>query len=207
MPTAIDPYAINTNPLLVVISGPSGVGKDAVINRIRELGCPFHFVITATDRPRRPTEVEGKDYFFVSTAEFEQMIEEDELLEYAIVYENYKGVPKSQIRDAFAGNQDVIMRVDVQGAKTIREIVPEAVLIYLSAESEVALIERLRQRNTDTEAQLATRIATLREENEQIPNFDYLVINAEDKIDEACKLITTIIKAEKCRINRSEVVL
>lgn len=202
-----NPYTRKNTPLLVVISGPSGAGKDAVINRIRALGYPFHFVITATNRPPRPGEVHGRDYFFVSTAEFEQMIAQDELLEYARVYGDYKGVPKSQIRKALASGQDVIMRVDVQGAQTVRKIVPQAVLIYLSAETETAQIERLRLRKTDSEEQVAIRLRTALAENETLPRFDYLVINGQNKLDEACQTIAAIVQAEKCRVNREEISL
>lgn len=202
-----DPYNRKNTPLLVVISGPSGAGKDAVINRIRALGYPFHFVITATNRPPRPGEVHGRDYFFVSTAEFERMIAQDELLEYARVYGDYKGVPKSQIREALASGQDVIMRVDVQGAQTVRKMVPQAVLIYLSAETEAAQIERLRLRQTDSEEQLAIRLRTALAENQTLPQFDYLVINGQNKLDETCHTIAAIVQAEKCRVNREEITL
>ena len=204
---AIDPYNAPKRPLLVVISGPSGVGKDVTIERMKELGYPFHFVVTATTRPIRPGEVHGKDYFFISMSEFAEMIEQDELLEYAVVYGDYKGIPKSQVRQALASGKDVIMRIDVQGAETIRRIAPHAVLIYISAESEEALVHRLRQRKTETEGQLAMRIATARQEQKKVSAFDYLVVNQEGELDETCRTIAAIIKAEKCRIYRPEVIL
>ena len=113
-----NPYAPQSYPVLIVISGPSGVGKDTVVRNLIKKREEFFFVVTATDRPPREGEVEGVDYFFVSTDEFEQMIEEDELLEYAVVHDCYKGVPKSQIRDALRSGKDVVMRVDPQGAAT-----------------------------------------------------------------------------------------
>jgi len=207
MPEPIDPYTWRPKPLLVVISGPSGVGKDVTIKRMQELGYPFHFVVTATTRPRRPGEVNGKDYFFVSMSEFAQMIEEGELLEYAVVYGDYKGIPKAQVRQALASGKDVIMRIDVQGAETIRQLVPQAVLIYLSAESEEALVRRLRTRKTEEEGQLAIRIATARQEHKKLALFDYLVINQHDRLDETCRTIAAIIQAEHCRIHRPEVKL
>ncbi|MBC8249393.1 MAG: hypothetical protein H8E90_06920, partial [Anaerolineales bacterium] len=106
-------YHIEPNPLLVVISGPSGVGKDATVKRMSELGYPFHFVVTATTRPRRPNEVNGVDYHFISEQEFTEMLEKDELLEHAIVYGQHKGIPKKQVREALASGKDVIMRIDV----------------------------------------------------------------------------------------------
>ena len=207
MARQIEPYNHKEVPLLVVISGPSGVGKDMTIARLKELGYPFYFVVTATTRPRRPSEVNGVDYFFVSMSEFAEMIEAGELLEYATVYGDYKGIPKAQVRQALASGQDVIMRIDVQGAATIRRLVPEAVLIYLSAESEEALIRRLRERKTEPEDQLKMRIATARQELKQLDWFDYVVINAEDQLDETCRKIVAIITAEKCRVTQREIKL
>jgi guanylate kinase len=201
----IDPYNHTENPLLVVISGPSGVGKDKTITRLKEMGYPFHFVVTATNRPKRPDEVHGMDYFFVSTSEFAEMIENDELLEYAVVYGDYKGIPKEQVRQALASGQDVIMRIDVQGAATIRRLVPEAVLVYLSAESEEALVRRLKERKTEPEEKLKMRIATARQELKRLDLFDYVVINADDQVDETCRKIAAIITAEKCRLEQREI--
>ena len=125
-----------TEPLLVVISGPSGVGKDTVLDRMKQRGLPFHFVVTATTRPRRPGEVEGEDYFFVEEEQFLDMIERGDLIEHAIVYNDHKGVPRQQVREAMESGQDVVMRVDVQGAETIRALAPEALLIFLTANGE-----------------------------------------------------------------------
>ncbi len=207
MTDPINPYTFQEKPLLVVISGPSGVGKDVTIQRMKELGYPFHFVVTATTRPRRPGEIDGKDYFFVSMQEFAKMIDENELLEYAVVYGDYKGIPKAQVRKALASGKDVIMRIDVQGAETIRKMVPQAVLIYLSAESEEALVHRLQQRKTEEAGQLAIRIATARKEQEKVAMFDYLVINEQNRLDDTCATIAAIIRAERHRIHRPEVKL
>jgi guanylate kinase len=177
------------------------------LTRMKEMGYPFYFVVTATTRPKRPNEIQGVDYFFVSMGEFAEMIEQGELLEYAVVYGDYKGIPKAQVRRALASGQDVIMRIDVQGAATIRRLVPEAVLIYLSAESEEALVRRLSERKTEPEAQLKMRIATARQELKRLDLFDYLVINAEDKLDETCHKIAAIITAEKCRVHQRHITL
>lgn len=198
--TQIDPYERAEQPMLVVISGPSGVGKDMTINRMKELGYPFYFVVTATTRPQRPGEVDGKDYFFVSMSDFAEMIEEDELLEYAVVYGDYKGIPKAQVRQALASGQDVVMRIDVQGAATIRRLIPEAILIYISAESEAALVRRLSQRKTEPEDQLKIRIATARKEQARLEIFDFIVINREGLLDETCEKVAAIITAERCRV-------
>lgn len=203
----IDPYHPRKYPLLVVISGPSGVGKDSVVERMKELGAEFHFVVTATSRPPRSNEIHGVDYFFVSPAEFEQMIAEDELLEHAMVYEQYKGIPKQQVREALASGQDVVMRLDVQGAATIRHLIPNAVLIFLSASSEEELIARLRRRKTETEAELQRRIETARQEMEQIGLFDYVVLNPECQLTEAVKQVLSIIEAEHHRVYPRQVEL
>jgi len=189
----------NDHPLLIVISGPAGVGKDALIRRMKERGQSFHFVVTATDRPQREGEIHGVDYFFFETEEFEEMIEEDELLEYAVVYGQYKGVPKQQIREAFSSGKDVIMRLDVQGAATIREMAPDALLIFLAPSSEVELERRLRRRGTDSPEQIERRLATAREELKRYTEFDYVVINRDGQLDQAVGDVLAIIRAEHCR--------
>ena len=205
--STIDPYDRTPNPLLVVISGPSGVGKDMTIQGLKERGQNFYFVVTATTRPKRPNEVHGIDYFFISMSEFAEMIDQDELLEYAVVYGDYKGIPKAQVREALSTGQDVIMRIDVQGAATMRELVPDAVLIYLSAESEEALIRRLRERKTEPEDQLRMRIATARQEMKRLDDFDFVVINADDELEKTIDAIEAIILSEKSRVNQRQITL
>jgi guanylate kinase len=198
---------ITPEPLLIVLSGPSGVGKDSVLNRMREHGLPFHFVVTATTRPRREDETQGKDYFFVTSDEFARMIEDDELLEYAIVYNDYKGIPKQQVREALASGQDVIMRIDVQGAATIRKLVPNAVLIFLTTESEADMVERLQKRRSETPEGLKLRIATARQELKRAREFDYAVVNKACFLDETVKNIHAIIIAEHQRVIQRKVTL
>ncbi len=186
-------------PLLIVISGPSGVGKDTVLESMRRRRLPFHFVVTATSRPQRPGEVDGEDYFFVSREQFEAMIEHCELIEHALVYNQYKGIPKQQVQDALASGQDVIMRIDVQGAATVRRLYPEALLIFLTTRSEEELVGRLRSRETETPESLRLRLTTARQEFEQLGLFDYLVVNADGQLDEAVDTISAIIQAEHHR--------
>jgi guanylate kinase len=194
-------------PQLVVISGPSGVGKDSVLRRMRELGYPFYFVVTATDRPPRAGEVEGGDYHFVTTAELERLIAEDELFEYARVYEQYKGVPKGHVREALAAGTDVIMRLDVQGAATISRLVPEALSIFIAPPSLEVLVERLRQRGGDSEAQLQRRIATAIHEMGCLQEFQYVVVNRQDDLDRAVHEIAAIITAARCCTAHRQVVV
>ena len=192
-------------PLLIVLSGPSGVGKDTVLQRMKELQLPFHFVITATSRPKRKGEIEGVDYFFVSVDEFVAMIERDELLEHALVYDEHKGIPRQQVRDAFASGQDVIMRIDVQGAETICQLYPEALLIFLSTQNEGELIARLKARRTESEEKLQLRIETAREELHKVELFDYCVVNADDQLDATVDAILAIIASEHRRTNPRQV--
>jgi len=194
-------------PVLVVISGPSGVGKDATIQLVKERGYPCYFVVTATTRPKRPGEVDGVDYHFVTETAFADMIARGELIEHALVYGQYKGIPKAGIRAALASGRDVVMRIDVQGAATVRRLVPQAVTIFLTAESEEALIERLRRRHTDNETQLQQRIITARAELQRANEFKYRVVNCECSLDETVDQVIAIIQAEKCRTDWQAVTL
>lgn len=187
-------------PMLIVLSGPSGVGKDTILMRMREFGFPFHFVVTTTSRDRRPGEIEGFDYNFVSREEFEAMIAADELLEHAVVYGEYKGIPKTQIRDALASGKDVILRIDVQGARTLRALVPDAVLIFLAPTTSEELASRLRLRRTESPEALERRLAVAEQEMLAVDEFDYVVLNPEARMDEAAGIIQSIIRAEKARI-------
>ncbi len=198
---------IDPQPLLIVISGPSGAGKDTIMQRMKERGMPFHFVVTATTRPRRENEVHGRDYFFVSKEEFARMIDEDELIEYAIVYGDYKGIPKQQVREALASGQDVVMRIDVQGAETVRKLAPNAVMIFMTVDNEQELERRLRERKTENAEELALRIATARKELQRVDAFDYIVVNADDHQDEAVDTIQSIIIAEHSRVHQKAVTL
>lgn len=194
-------------PLLVVISGPSGVGKDTVLDHMKQRGLPFHFVVTATTRPIRPGEVEGEDYFFVEEQEFLDMIDRGELIEHALVYNDHKGVPRQQIREAMDSGQDVVMRVDVQGAKTIRVLAPQALMIFLTAGDEEELERRLRTRRTESEADLQLRLDTAKEEMAYLDVFDYAVLNADSQVDVAVDTILAIIEAEHHRVDPRRVEL
>ena len=201
----LDSYVRGGNPLLVIISGPSGAGKDSVVKRMKELGYPFHFVITATTRPPRQGEQDGVDYFFLSDQAFQDLIDQDELLEHALVYGEHKGIPKQQVRQALASGMDVIMRVDVQGAATVRGLVPDAILVFLIPDSEKGMLQRLRSRKTETDATLQRRVATMREELKRIKEFDYVVVNRDGQLDCAVEAIVAIMRAEKCRARPREV--
>ncbi len=205
--TTVDPYHPHPHPLLLVISGPSGVGKDSLVEGIKGRGVNFHFVVTATSRPPRPGETEGVDYFFVSEHRFEEMIEQDELIEHALVYGQYKGVPKQQVRNALASGKDVVMRLDVQGATTVKRLIPGAILLFLSASSEEELIDRLRKRSTEDSQQIQRRIDMARAEMEQIDRFDYVVINRDGELDAAVDRALAIMDAEHARVHPRQVKL
>lgn len=193
--------------MLIVISGPSGVGKDTVIQRMKERKLPFHFVVTATTRPARPQEINGVDYIFLSKDQFAEMIDRGELVEYALVYKDYKGVPKEQVRRALDSGADVVMRLDVQGAASVRKLSPEALLIFLTTSSEEEMIDRLRRRMTETPEGLKLRIATARQEMGRLGEFDYVVVNAQDRLDDTVDTILAIIRAEHHRVHPRKVSL
>lgn len=193
------------DPLLIVISGPSGVGKDSVVQRMKERGFPFHFVVTATTREKRANEVHGRDYWFVSKDEFARMIEQNELIEYAIVYGDYKGIPKAQVREALASGKDVVMRLDVQGAESVRKLAPQALLIFITCESEEELERRLRERKTESADSLSLRIATARKELQRIDDFDYVIVNPDFHLDDTVEKVRAIISSEHLRVHHRKV--
>lgn len=195
-------------PLLLIISGPSGVGKDTIARMLIERRPErFHFVVTATTRLPREDEVNGRDYIFVTHDEFARMIEADELLEYAIVYNDYKGIPKQQIRDALASGKDVLLRVDVQGAATVRRLVPEAVSVFLTTPTESGMVQRLIRRKSDSAEGVALRTATARQEMKRLTEFDYCVVNPEGYPEQAVDKVMSIIEAEHSRVDHLPVSL
>lgn len=177
------------------------------MQRMKERGLPFHFVVTATTRPQRTTEVHGRDYWFVSKEEFARMIDADELIEHAIVYGDYKGIPKQQVREALASGMDVVMRVDVQGAESVRRMARQALMIFITTESEKDLVHRLETRKTETADSLALRIATARKELNRVEAFDYVIVNREFHLDETVDTIRAIIDAEHHRVHPRKVAL
>jgi guanylate kinase len=188
------------NPLLIIISGPSGVGKDTVLAKMKQSRRLLDYVVTATTRPQRPGEKNGLDYHFVSDEQFKRMIENGQLLEWANVYGNLYGVPKGQVQQALAQGLDVVVKVDVQGAATIKNILPQAVFIFLTPPSLDELERRLRERKTESTEELKLRMETTRGELDSLPLFDYVVVNHQDRLDSTIAQIDAIISAEKCRV-------
>jgi guanylate kinase len=188
-------------PLLFILSGPSGVGKDAVLHRIKESSFPLKYVVTMTTRPRRKRETDKVDYNFISMEEFQKMVEGRKLLEWANVYGNMYGVPRDEVEQALEQGQDVMVKVDIQGVANIKKIMPESISIFLMPHSPEDLVERLNQRHTESPSALDLRIKTATEEMKQVSQFDYAVMNRRGQIDLAVADIKAIITAEKCRVN------
>jgi len=196
---SVDFNILDKNPLMIVISGPSGVGKDSVLRALKSSELPIQHVVTVNTRDPRPDEKEGVDYFFVSRSKFEEMIAENEFIEYSHVYDDYKGVPKSQIRDALNSGKDVVLRLDVQGAEKIKKIYPQAILIFLLPSNQEDWYKRLGGRRLGHEKDLDTRISTVKEELVKARDFDYLVVNEQNKLSQTVHLIEAIITAEHLR--------
>ena len=200
-----NPFDSCPRPLLIVLSGPSGAGKDAVLARMRELKCPLTFITTVTTRPRRPGETDKVDYRFVSSDEFQAMLRNNELLESARVYQNWYGVPRQPVREALNAGKDVIVKVDVQGAATIKKMIPLAVFIFLMPPSMEELCQRLEQRHTESPEALRLRTQAAVGEIKELPLFDYVVYSRHNRVDEAVADVMAIVKAEKCRVAQREI--
>lgn len=194
-------------PLFIVISGLSGVGKDAVIEELLKRGIPLHKVVTATTRAPRSTERDGVDYHFLTHERFQEMIRNNEFIEWAMVYNDFKGVPRKQIRDAMASGLDVIMRVDVQGARKFRELFPEALLIFITPASEEDWRAMLLGRDTDTPDQIDRRITAAPSELDALPIFNYVVINKRCCLAETADKIIGIIDSEHMRNPHRKVIV
>ena len=194
-------------PLLIVLSSASGVGKDAILTRMKQLDYPLQYITTVTTRPRRAKERDNVDYHFISMERFQEMVTDNELLEWANVYGNWYGVPNQPVKQALDEGQDIIVKVDVQGAASIKKILPQAVFIFLMPSSMEELALRLKQRHTESPFDLALRLKTAEEEIKHLPLFDYMVVNKQDEIDLAVSQIKAIITAEKCRVNPGEISL
>ena len=182
------------SPNLFIISGPSGVGKDAILNLLKKQYTSNHYVVTVTTRNKRNNEIDGKDYVFVTNQQFQQMINSDEFLEWAIVYNNKYGVPKNQVAQALSENKNVIIKTDVQGAKTIKKIMNEAKTIFLNPPDISKLAEHLNSRMSESKKSFRLRMETALLEIESRDEFDYVVNNQEGKIEQTLEEINHIIQ-------------
>jgi len=186
-------------PLLFILSGPSGVGKDAVLSRMKERNFPLHYVVTLTTRPRRASETDNLDYRFVGQTDFENLRAENHLLESANVYGNWYGVPRDDVETGLSSGKDTIVKVDVQGAKNIKKIMPQAVSVFLRPASKGDLAARLQKRKSESDVGLALRLKAAADEFERMPDFDYVVVNDWGQIDRAVDDILWVISVERCR--------
>jgi guanylate kinase len=193
------PGAPDRRALLVVLSGPSGVGKDSVLDELARRGRHFHRVITCTTRAPRENERDGVDYYFVSDAEFDAMIANDGLLEHAEVYGHRSGVPRAQVEDQLAAGNDVVVRTDVQGAASIRRLMPDAVLIFLAPPSLEELEARLRERAADDDDRIGRRLEAARGEMARRNEFEYVVVNQPGRLDEAVDRVEEILDVARLR--------
>ena len=194
---------LGAGPLLVVLTGPSGAGKDTLLAHLKSLGRPYHIGVNATTREPRHGEVDGVDYHFVSKEEFQRMLDEDELLEHALVYGQDKGVQKAPIREALASGRDVLLRTDVQGARTIKRLVRGAITIFVAPPSDDELRSRVRKRGGDSDDQVKLRQETAVREMAVAKEFDYTIVN--DDLARAAEEIDEIMSRERQRAGRQEV--
>lgn len=187
------------NPMLVIISGPSGVGKDTIIEALqkRDHRPLYHYVVTCTTRCRRPGEIDGVSYNFVSVAEFMALRDAGELLEANEVHDNWYGTPRAGVRAALAGGQHAILKIDVQGARVVKSCVPEALLIFVVPPSLDTLVEHLKARRTETAEQLELRQRNAAIELARKDDYDYVVVNEEGHVDSTAERIEEIIEQEE----------
>ena len=193
----------SSNPILAVISGPSGVGKDSVIQHLSKQALNYHLTITVTTRDKRPNEIDGKDYIFTDRTSFKERVSQGEFLEHAEVYGNLYGIPTKQVADALKSSKDVIIKADVQGASTIKYKVEGSILIFLKPPSTKDLEKRLRRRHTENDKELQLRLNTAKNELSQISIFDYVVEN--NNVEDASQQIRCIIDAQKSNESRMQV--
>ena len=186
-------------PMIVVLSGPSGVGKDAILERMAELKYPYHFVITATTREPRQGEVDGVNHYFVDRERFQKLIDSNELLEHAEVYGNMYGVPKQQVKEALTAGRHVMIRVDVQGAARIRQLVKDVLLIFIMPPDLQSLQARLEDRGSDAPEAIMERRAKAINEINDAEWFDVSVVNHNDQLDEAVQQVINVIDTESER--------
>ena len=190
---------------LIVVSGPSGAGKDTIISKVAEANKKVWISISATSRKPRKGEEDGINYFFLTKEEFEENIKNDYFLEYAEYAGNYYGTPKEKIVEKLNKGIDVILVIEIQGAKKIKDLVPEAIFIFIMPPSEKELLKRLKNRKTEAKEKIIERFNIAYKEMNEVTKYNYVVVN--DELEEAVAKVDSIIKAEKCRVDRIEEML
>jgi guanylate kinase len=186
--------------ILLVISGPSGVGKGTLCTALYKEVSDISYSISATSRLPRPGEVHGVDYYFCSRSEFEGMIKQDDFLEWAVVYGNLYGTPKSQVQEAVKKGKDIILEIDIEGARQIKNKFPDGVFVFIAPPSLEELAERLAKRGADSEDEIQRRLHLASKELENVSNYDYIVHN--NDLETAFLMLKSILLAERCRVGR-----
>lgn len=186
--------------LVFVLSGPSGVGKDSLTSLLKEERFPLQFCVTATTRPPRPGEVHAQHYFFLSEAEFRGLEARDELLEHAVVHGNQYGIPVRQVREGLRKGQDLLITVDTQGARTLRQRLPNAIFVFLAPPTLEDLLARLKNRGTESPHQLELRLANANQEMAQLQGYDYEIVNHHERLRESAEVLKAIVIAERHRV-------
>jgi guanylate kinase len=205
VPEQCTPWSPNRHGLLFVLSAPSGTGKDTVIKTLQEQGMDFYVVSSVTTRRPRQGESEGKPYHFVDTETFKRMVANEELLEHANVHGNWYGQPRKPIRDNLQAGRDVLLKIDVQGAATVRRKVPKAVFIFLVPESMEELAQRLDARKTETQEERQRRLADAQIELAMKDWYDYIILNRQGHLEEAVENLRAIMLAEHCRVQPRQI--
>lgn len=193
---------VNKKGSLIVISGPSGAGKDTVVNKLKEINDNIWVSISCTSRLPRGKEVEGKDYFFLTKEEFEEKIQNNQFLEYAVYNNNYYGTPIYKIKEKLDNGIDVILVIEVQGALYVKQHIKDAIFIFIMPPSMDELKNRLIKRNTDSKEKILERFKIAYNEINEITKYNYVVVN--DDIEKATNKVNSIILSEKCRVDRIE---
>jgi guanylate kinase len=187
--------------LVFVLSGPSGVGKSTLIERLKKDQFPITHCVTATTRPRRQGEVHGVHYYFLAETEYDRLLTSEQFLEHAVVHKLYRyGIPLHSIRDALRRGQDVILAPDVQGASTVRWKLPNAITIFLRPPSLDELVPRLVARGTESPEERRIRLQTAEREMQRVSEYDYVIVNRRDRLDQAVADLKAIVTAERLKV-------
>ena len=188
--------------LLIVISAPSGAGKGTIINKMLEKNNNLWLSVSATSRPMRTNDIESKTYYFYTKEEFKNKIKENYFLEYASYADNYYGTPKKYIQEHLNNGEDVILEIEIQGAMQVKKLIPEALFVFIMPPSLKELKKRLVSRGTDTKEKILERFKIAYQERNEVTKYNYVVVN--DEIEIAADKILSIIKSERCRVDRIE---